>query len=96
MNQLESKTTVGVSVEAISLEPRSRSLLAAFAEVQIGGLLVRVAIRRLRNGELRAFLPTWEHGDCCLDAVELPDDMRDDFERIVLMAYEEKEDRETP
>ena len=83
-------------VKGVSLKPQSRSLIAAFVEMQVGDTILRVAVRRFRDGSIQAFLPTWENGDCCLDAVDLPDDMRDDFERIVLMAYEDAEDKETP
>ena len=81
-------------VNEVSLEAPSSSLLAAFVEVQVGEIVLRVAVRRYRNGELRVFLPTWEDGDCCLDGVEVPSDLRTEIERQVLTAYRNAEDRQ--
>ena len=94
MNNSESKTTVGVSVEAISLEPRSRSLLTAFAEVQIGELLLRVAIRQHLDGTRVVCFPTWESGDSCLDAVELAAALKAEVEQEVLALFDAREAQE--
>ena len=83
-----------VYVKNVGLESPTASLLVAFAEVQFGDALLRVAVRRFRDGTLRIFLPTWEDGDCCLNGVEVPSDLRAEIEREVLTAYRNAEDRQ--
>ena len=82
-----------VSVKNVGLESPTTSLLVAFAEVQVGVVFLRVAIRRFRDGTLRIYLPTWEDGGCCLDGVEVPSDLRTEIVREALTAYEEAEAR---
>ncbi len=82
-----------VSVKNVGLESPTASLLVAFAEVQVGEVFLRVAIRRFRDGTLRIYLPTWEDGDCCLDGVELSTELRAKVERETIAAYEQAEAR---
>ncbi len=89
----EAKPDVSVSVKETRLEPPSSSLLAGFVEVQVGDIVLRVAIRRFRNGELRVFLPIFADGDSFLDGVEVSSDLRTEIVREVLTAYEEAEAR---
>ena len=83
-------------IKGIRLESPTTSMVVGFGEVQVAEVFVRVVIRRFRDGTLRVFMPVWEDSESVLDAVELPSDLRDEVERIVTMAYEEAEDRETP
>lgn len=83
-----------VSVKNIRLESPTASLLVAFVEVQVGEVLVQAAVRRLRDGTLRIFLPTWEDCESVLDAVELSLDLRVEVERETLAAYEQAEARQ--
>ena len=89
----ESRPDVSVSAEETRLESPSSSLLAGFVEVQVGEIVLRVAVRRFRNGELRAFLPIFADGESCLDGVEVPSDLRTEIVREALTAYEEAEAR---
>ena len=54
----------------ISLEPASSSIRVALAEVELGNVLLRVSLRRFRDGRLRVFWPTWDDGESCLDGVK--------------------------
>ena len=94
MNQAESKQTTGVSVQAVSLEPSCRSLLAAYAEVRVGDIILTVAVCLFRDGSRHVYLPTWEDRGSVLDAVELPLDLRAEVERETLAAYEQAEARQ--
>ncbi len=91
--KIQEAKDVSVSVNETRLEPPSSSLLAGFVEVQVGEIVLRVAVRRFRNGELRVFLPIFADGVSYLDAVELSAELRAKVERETLAAYEKAEAR---
>ena len=94
MNQSESKQTISAWASEICLEPRSRSLVAAIVAVEVGDILLRVIVRRFRNGELGVQFPTCTFGDSCLDAFDLPGKLRAEVEKEVLSLYGAREDQE--
>ncbi len=80
-------------VNSVSLEPSGHSMRVALAEVTLGDILIRVAVRRSRSGQLYVSWPTWDDGVSLRSAVEPPVYLQVKLEREVLAAYQEAETR---
>ena len=94
MNQSDLIPKMSVSASTISLEPRSRSLVAALVAVEVDGILLRVKVKLFRNSELGIEYPTLTNGDDCLAAVELPAKVKAEVEEEVLTLFGAAEDQE--
>ena len=92
--ETDSKPTMCISAREISLEPRSRFLVAAFVAVEVGGILLRVTVRRYRTGEVGVEFPTCAYGDSCMAAVELPAALKAEVEQEVLALFDAREAQE--
>jgi hypothetical protein len=78
-------------VKSITLDPRVEKEVAV-ATVQIGGLQIRgVRIYASKAGKTpRVYLPSLKENGSWVDAVVLPDQLRQEMEAKVLEAYEQQ------